>query len=106
MPKKRVSQAKRKNSAANGVKENGTKSKTNGTVQTNGVKEVLSAFDALELEAANVDQPPVYWRHTEQLRYQDHQFLHHVSRRGALLRHRDRVELRPSIRAGRPQRMW
>ncbi|PIK53868.1 putative ATP-binding cassette sub-family F member 2 [Apostichopus japonicus] len=64
MPKKRVSQAKRKNSAANGVKENGTKSKTNGTVQTNGVKEVLSAFDALELEAANASQPPVYWHHT------------------------------------------
>lgn len=38
MPKKRVSQAKRKNSAANGVKENGIKSKTNGTVQTNGGK--------------------------------------------------------------------
>lgn len=36
MPKKRTSQAKRKNSAANGVKENGTKSKINGTADTNG----------------------------------------------------------------------
>lgn len=60
MPKKRAPPGRRKNSAAkattNGTTENGTKDvKTNGktsTPATNGVKEVISAMDALEIEAA------------------------------------------------------